>query len=294
MKTNSTRPRVIALLRIFAAEKAAHYRAGLNRQQSVIDRTVTAHNLDVVRTVKLVDVPGNNVLLNPEIQSILRAIEAHEIDGVVAADLDRLIRAKDLALLSALDVFKKAKAKLYTGGHVHDFNSSEVIYMLHISASVAGLEMRTLRERIQSGKEIKRKAGKCPSSARTLPFGVTYNRQTERWIYILDRVAAVQEAFRQIDEDGHTNISAIARTVGISRSTLNSLLRNPIYSGWRVYGKLSPTSDKEPQRAKIIRNEAVRVKVFDEPAVSQERFDRVQTILKNKSASQNRKLNYDQ
>ena len=288
MTEKSKRPRVIALLRVSTEEQAADDRAGLARQQTVINRTVIANNLDVVRTVTLIDVSGNNVLLNPEFQSILQAVQTREIDGVVVADQDRFVRADDLATLAALDVLKKAKAKLYTGGTVHDYSTNAGIFQSHISAIVAGLELRTIKERMQGGKEEKRKAGKCASSDITLPRGVAYNRKTERWSYIEGDVAAVKEAFKLVDKDGMTNISAIARIVGIQNRTLHNLLRNPIYCGWKVYDKKRSEEKRyradgsETDRKKVARDEPIRMMVIDEPAVTQERFDRVQVLLNNK------------
>lgn len=288
MPSKSSRPRVIALLRVSTEEQAADDRAGLDRQQTVINRAVIANNLDVVRTVTLIDVSGNNVLLNPEFQGILQAVQTREIDGVVVADQDRFVRADDLATLAALDVLKKAKAKLYTGGTIHDYSTNAGIFQSHISAIVAGLELRTIKERMQGGKEEKRMAGKCASSDITLPRGVAYDRKTERWSYIDTEVAAVQEAFQLIDEEGMTNISAIAKTVGIQNRTLHNLLRNPIYCGWKVYDqkrgdeKYYRADGKQGDRKKISRDEPIRVQVIDQPAVTQERFDRVQAILENK------------
>jgi DNA invertase Pin-like site-specific DNA recombinase len=287
MPAKSTRPRVIALLRVSTEEQAADDRAGLDRQQTVINRAVIANNLDVVRTVTLIDVSGNNVLLNPEFQGILQAVQTREIDGVVVADQDRFVRADDLATLAALDVLKKAKAKLYTGGTIHDYSTNAGIFQSHISAIVAGLELRTIKERMQGGKEEKRMAGKCASSAITLPRGVTYDRKTEIWSYD-ENVVAVQEAFRLMDEDDMTNISAIAEKVGIQNRTLHNLLRNPIYTGWKVYDKKRGdekyyrADGKQGDRKKVARDEPIRKQVIDKPAVTQERYDRVQAILDNK------------
>jgi DNA invertase Pin-like site-specific DNA recombinase len=278
--------RVIALLRVSTEEQAADDRAGLARQQTVIDRTVIANNLHVIRTVTLVDVSGNNVLLNQEFQGILRAVESREVDGVVAADQDRFVRADDLTSLAALDVLKKAKAKLFTGGHTHDYSTNTGIFMSQLSAVVAGLELRTIKERMQGGKEEKRLAGKCPGSKVTLPRGVAYDRKAEKWSYD-DDVAAVVEAFRLIDEDEMTCISAVARKVGIQYRTLHNQLRNPIYTGWKVYDKKRGdekyyrADGKQTDRKKVERDEPIRVKVIEEPAVSQERFDRVQSLLDN-------------
>lgn len=64
--------------------------------------TWTEHlpNLNVVRTLTLIDLSGNDVLLNSEFQNILSAVETQEIAGVVVADQDWLVRADDLATLN--------------------------------------------------------------------------------------------------------------------------------------------------------------------------------------------------
>ena len=283
------RPRVIAFLRVSTEEQATDDHAGLDRQRDAIKRTVAAHDLDVVQELELVDVSGANVLLSPVFQQMLRAVENHEVDGVVVADQDRFIRADNLQSLAVLDILKSAKAKLYTSGQVHDYSTDEGILFSHISAILGGHELRTIKKRTQGAKEVKRKAGECPSAAITLPLGVAYDRKEKHWHYT-DDLGAVVEAFRLIDEDGNTNLSNVGKMVGIQNRTLSNLLKNPIYTGWRVYDKkrgdekYHKADAKQADRKKVVRDEPIRVKVIDPPAVSQERFDRVQQILDEKNS----------
>lgn len=282
------RPRVIAFLRVSTEEQATDDHAGLDRQRDAIARTVAAHNLDVVQEIELVDVSGTNVLLSPVFQQMLRAVENHEVDGVVVADQDRFIRADNLQSLAVLDILKTAKAKLFTSGQVHDYSTDEGILFSHLSAILGGHELRTIKKRTQGAKEVKRKAGECPSAAITLPLGVAYDRKEKHWHYT-DDVGAVVEAFRLIDEDGNTNLSNVGKMVGIQNRTLSNLLKNPIYTGWRVYDKkrgdekYHKADAKQADRKKVARDIPIRVKVIDPPAVSQERFDRVQQILDEKN-----------
>ena len=153
-------PRVIALLRVSSKPK----RASLERQRTVITHTVNTHNLDVIRTVTLVDVSGNNVLQHPEFQGILRAIETREVDGVVVADQDLFFPANHFESFVALDVLKMANAKLYTGCHVHDFSNMEGIFLSYMSAILRNDYRRTIIKRMQQGKEMKRQERKVMSS----------------------------------------------------------------------------------------------------------------------------------
>jgi DNA invertase Pin-like site-specific DNA recombinase len=163
MKTTTIPQKVIALLRVSAEENATAKSAMLQHQQDLINRAVQANELDVVSTVTLINVSRNNVFHSPEFQSILRAVEAHEVDGVVCAHLENFIRADNLASLAALDVLKRAKAKLYTSSHVHDFSTDTGIFQALISTIVGGHELRTMKERMEGAKKQKRKASAIPS-----------------------------------------------------------------------------------------------------------------------------------
>jgi DNA invertase Pin-like site-specific DNA recombinase len=288
MPAKSSRPRVIALLRVSTEEQAADDRAGLDRQREAIARTAITQNLEVIRTLTLIDVSGANVLLNPEYVAMLQDVENKAVDGVVVSDLDRLVRATELITAAAITgVFQTAKSKIYCEGSVHDYATDDGIFLSQMQTLMGGNNLRKIKKQMQDGKEAVRKRGGCPSSEITLPRGVTYDRKTEIWSYDDKEVAAVQEAFRLMDEEGMTNISNIAKTVGIQNRTLHNLLRNSMYTGWRVYDKKRgdekyyKPDGKQADRKKVCRDEAIRVKVIDEPAVTQERFDRVQAILDN-------------
>jgi DNA invertase Pin-like site-specific DNA recombinase len=288
MSEKSNSPRVIALLRVSTEEQAADDRAGLDRQRESIARTVIAHKLDVIRTVTLIDVSGANVLLNPEYISMLDAVGNKAVDGVVVSDIDRLVRATELTTAAAITgVFQTAQAKIYCEGSVHDYATDDGIFLSQIQTLMGGNNLRKIKKQMQDGKEEVRKKGGCPSSPITLPLGVTYDRAANLWSYT-DDVCTVKDAFRLIDEEGMTNISAIAEKVGIQNRTLHYLLRNPIYTGWRVYDKKRgdvkyyKADGKQADRKKVARAEPIRVKVIEVPAVSQERFDRVQKLLDKK------------
>lgn len=288
MATNSIRPKVIALLRVSTEEQAADDRAGLDRQRESIARTVIAHKLDMIRTVRLIDVSGANVLLNPDYISMLDAVGNKAVDGVVVSDIDRLVRATELTTAAAITgVFQTAQAKIYCEGSVHDYATDDGIFLSQIQTLMGGNNLRKIKKQMQDGKEEVRKKGGCPSSLITLPHGVTYDRANNIWSYT-DEVLSVQEAFRLIVENGITNISEVSRSVGIQNRTLHNLLRNPIYTGWRVYDKKRgdvkyfKADGKQADRKKVSRAEPIRVRVIEEPAVSQERFDRVQELLDKK------------
>ena len=283
------KPRVIAFYRVSTEDQAKEDRAGIPRQRNSVARTVANRNLEVVEEIELTDVSGADVRRSPVFAEILRKVKDREVDGVVVADLDRLIRPNDLADLEVLDVFRRAGATLHTEGSAHDQSSVEGILSSRLNAIFAGHERLVIKKRSLDAKEAKRRQGKCPSAKITLPLGVDYIRKDNLWCYNRD-VEKVKEAFRLIDEDGITNLTILASKVNIQPRTLWNLLRNPIYMGWRVYDrkrgeeKYASTDGKQADRRKVLRTpeNTIRVQVFPIPAVAPDRFERIQIILGEK------------
>lgn len=278
--------KVFALVRVSTTEQSDEDRGGIPRQRAVINKIAEREGLDVVETVEIVDVSGTEVRRSPEFQRILAAIRNRSVKGVVVADLDRLFRPENLGDFDILEVFRAAGATIFTEYVKHDFSSPDGTFMTQVLAAFAGLERSTILKRTQGAKEAKRKMGFCPSAEITLPRGVGYDRKTNMWSYTPD-VAQVSEAFRIIDEEGILNVSEVARRVGIQHATLRNLLRNPIYTGWRIYDqkrgeqKYQSQSGGQADRKKVSREEqdVIRVKVIEKGAVSDEQFARVQMML---------------
>lgn len=222
-------------------------------------------------------------------------VRALEVDGVVIADLDRLLRAERLDDIELLQVFQDTGALVYSGGMEYDFASPEGRLSGLMRVAVTGFELSLFKQRVRDAKESQRRAGKCPSSSITLPRGVSYDRQKQIYFYN-DRVAGVVEAFRLIDEEGLSNIALVASKVGIEPRTLHNLLRNEIYTGRRVYAekrgteKYGAKNGRQSDRRKVTRSdtERIEVDVIDTPAVSRERFERVQRILDAKRTRWNK------
>lgn len=283
---NVEREKVVALIRVSTKEQAQDDRAGIARQRDVILRTIQAKNLNCIRMFEVNDVSGTNVKHCPEVQEILRLVGSGLVSGVVVADLDRLLRPDNFSGFSLLQVFQDTGAVLYCGDSELRLASKDGFLVGGIRAAVAGFELQLIKERMQGAKEQKRRQGKCPSAAITLPQGVVYDRNTERFSYTTE-VAPVVEAFRLVDEEGIANYTELERRTGIHHRTLHNLLRNPIYVGIRRYSmkrgkeKYSSKDGRQSERKKVFRSQAeiIQVKVIDQPAVSQERFDRVQLCL---------------
>jgi hypothetical protein len=128
--------------------------------------------------------------------------------------------------------------------------------------------------------------GRHPFGPRQLPLGITYDRPSNTW-GTSEKILPVLEAYRLVDEEGLNNVNEVARRVGIHQRALHNLIRNRLYSGWRVYdtGRAAKkvTSRKSGRRYKpkvrLPEEEVIKVRVLNPPPVSEERFARVQAAL---------------
>ena len=242
-------------------------------------------NLDCLRIYEVSDVSGTQVRSNPDIQEILRLVASRIVEGLVVADLDRLFRPDCPADYAILQVFKDTGAVIYCGETTYDLAQRDSALFANIRSAISGWELGLMRERQQGAKETKRRAGKCPSNARTLPLGISFDRPSERFHYN-ERIATVIELFRLYDEEGIQNYRELGRRVGIQHESVRNLLSNPIYTGWRVInqkrGERTVSRTGKTYRRKTDRapDEVIRVRVIETPAVSQECFDRVQASMR--------------
>jgi DNA invertase Pin-like site-specific DNA recombinase len=278
--------RVIELIRVSTEAQATADRAGIPAQRTANRRTSAQYGLEIVRTIEFADVSGAAVLRSPEIEDLVRRMESPDIHGVVAKEFSRLMRPENFADYALLQVFVDTSSILYLPDGPIDFRSKSGRFLGTIRAAVAGLERTEILERVWSAKEEKRRAGKHAQSYITLPYGVGYDAKMQRWFY-KPEVEKVREAFRLLLA-GETSYKELGRKVAIDPFNLRIIMRNPIYTGWRVYterrdhmGAIRTTKGgRQADRPKVKRapEDVIRVKVLD-PLISEEHFKKALQIL---------------
>lgn len=285
--------KAIELIRVSTEGQAADDRGGIPAQRAANLRTAAVHGLQIVRTFQIEDVSGSRVLASPEMQQLLQAIKLPEIVGVVAKEFSRLMRPEDLGDFAILQQFIETKTVLYLPDGVVDLGNKSGKLFGGIRALMAGYEREEIRERMESGKEAIRRAGRHAGGSNTLPYGVAWDRQ-QGWSYTPE-AEKVKEAFRQVLTTARP-YAEIAAELGLPRTNLRYILQNPIWIGDRVYSKkrdlttggyIPGIDGRHGYRKKIERDpeEVIRVRVL--PGIISERdFHLVQAILADRAARQ--------
>jgi hypothetical protein len=135
----------------------------------------------------------------------------------------------------------------------------------------------TLLRKVQAAKEINRRKGWLVTSHKCLPLGVSYDKSTRKFFYN-EAIHRVIEGFRLLDEE-RLSLSEIGRRIDVHPGNVRGMLEQEIYAtGDRVYSKKCDLSvkrvgvgGKQRARPRIARapDEIIRVKVIDQPAVSE-------------------------
>jgi DNA invertase Pin-like site-specific DNA recombinase len=284
--------KVIELIRVSTEGQAAQDRASIPAQQTVNRRTCEQYGLEIVRSIILTDVSGTSVLKAPEILELIDLMCAPEIHGVVTREFSRLMRPEryeDYALLSA---FADSQTLLYLPEGPIDFNSKTGRLLGTIRAAMAGVDRMEILERSWTSKEEKRRRGELAQSRIVLPFGVGY--EEGRGFSYKAEAERVREVFRRFLAGEHS-YRKLAPILGLTSRSVHNVLRNPIWTGWRVIdkkrdmtgaGRYAQKNGRQADRRKIARapDEIIRVQVIDVPLISDEDFNTVQTIMDRKQA----------
>ncbi len=279
--------RAIELVRVSTVGQASDDHASIESQRTLNSRTAQQYGLAIVRSIEMTGVSGTAVLLAPEMQEMIRLMADPEIHGVVAREFSRLMRPENYADYALLQVFVDTQTILYLPEGPIDFASTDGRLMGTLKAAMGGVERMEMLRKAWNAREEKRRRGELAQARICLPFGVD-NDGKDRWWFTPD-AERVREAFRLVLA-GDTSYFSIGKQVDIEPHSLAYMLKNPIYTGWRVIdkkrdmtaaGKYLTKNGRQGDRRKILRapDEVIRVQVIDEPLVSREDFDLVQRIL---------------
>lgn len=249
-------------------------------------------------------VSGETITARPQMQQLLRDIEAGLYDHVVCMEVERLARGDTLDQGIVSRAFRFSGTKIVTPKKTYDPNSEFDEEYFEFGLFMSRREYKTINRRQQAGRAASVREGKWPGN-RT-PYGYSREKLTGQkgWILVPnDQAPTVASVYQWYTEglvlpDGSSQRLGVSRIVrrlndlGIpapngkdwTNPTIVSMLRNEAYAGWVRWGRRKSVKRLEGGELKASRpvsdqGDYLLERGLHTPIVSQETFDKAQVLL---------------
>lgn len=254
--------------------------------------TLARHRRNLLEVIKrenhnLIDtfeelVTGESIIERTEIQKMLKRMDSVEAEAVLVMDIDRLGRG-DMYDAGILDrAFRYNNVKILTPSEIYDPEDESWELVFGIKTMVARQELKSITKRLQGGRRDKAKLGK--SISKKPPYG--YLRDENLKLYPDPDTAWVIKKIFEMMKDGWGR-QAIAQELDRleikppdlkralwSPSTVTAIIKNEVYLGHIIWGKITYTKrGGDYKRKKMPPEQWIRKDHAHEPLVSQELFN---------------------
>lgn len=259
----------------------------LNRQQTVLTDLCESNGweYEVFR-----EVGSSQDLDRPELQKLLRNVKLFYYDGIVVADLDRLSR--NVIHFGQIKQFLTNTGTVaITPSKIYNFAKQEDDLFSDLQSVLAKNEYQTIRKRLVRGTIQSAKSGNW--LGKKAPVGYKYNRETKR-LEVSEDAPVIRRLFDLYLEGVGTKAIAIRftqegvmTTVGIkwTPAGVSRILNNIVYAGHSLYGKTTQKRvDGKRETKKTAPEEQILVENTHESIVSQEEWERVQQLKKERNS----------
>lgn len=251
---------------------------------------------DIYREV----VSGETIEARPEMQKLLKAVEAGVYEGVLVMEVERLARGntKDQGIVA--EAFQFSNTLIITPNKTYDPSNEFDEEYFEFGLFMSRREYKTINRRIQRGRIASVQEGKY--IAGTAPFGYDKVKIKGAKGYTLepnkdaDTVKLIYSLYT--DSRNPIGMQLIAKrldAMGIkpaisknwSRSTIKDILTNPTYTGkirwqWRKVNKVIEDGKIVEHRPKRKPDEYMLIEGLHPAIISEDTFNKAQEILKGK------------
>lgn len=192
-------------------------------------------------------VSGDTIADRPQMQALLRDVEAGRWEGVLVVDVDRLGRGDSIDQGTILKTFKYSGTKIITVYKTYDPNNEIDEEFFEFNQQIARSEYRRIKRRMWAGRVASAREGKYQSPKP--PFGYARKKLVGQKGWSLEIVPDQADAVRMIYEVylhgeggesvGMNRIAQLVNNMGFktiggldfTRSEIRTILTNPVYIG---------------------------------------------------------------
>ena len=235
----------------------------LARHEKILLAVAEEQNLKIGKVYKEL-VSGETIQARPQMQELLKEINAGKFAGVLVVAADRLSRGDLQNMGLILNAFKFSETLLVTPGKTYDVaNNKFDEQMLEMQLFNSKQEYRAIVGRMHEGRLLSVREGNYISS--TIPFGYDLY-QPDRWTRTLKPnkdADIVREIFHLAGVEGMSSgaiaklltqrgIKPIKKAKEWQRETVRDILKNPVYIG-KVRWKKVPLQKEMDEEGKVTR-----------------------------------------
>ncbi|MDN9010849.1 recombinase family protein [Brevibacillus laterosporus] len=245
-------------------------------------------------------VSGESLLYRPEMQELLKEVQAHAYDAVLVMDMDRLGRGNMQEQGLILETFRQSKTKIITPRKIYDLEDEWDEEYSEFEAFMARKELKIINRRLQGGRIRSIEDGNYIGTRP--PYGYLIEKKgKERYLIPHpEQAPVVKMIFEWYAHDdyqkrlGTSHIANQLNKLGYKTYTEKPwtapsvlvILKNAVYIGrvqWKKTSfKKSTDVTKKSEKKLRPQEEWIDAKGKHAPLVSEELFYKAQEILKKK------------
>lgn len=251
---------------------------------------------DIYREV----VSGETIEARPEMQKLLRAVEAGAYKGVLVMEIERLARGntKDQGIVA--EAFQFSNTLIITPSKTYDPSDEFDEEYFEFGLFMSRREYKAINRRIQRGRIASVKEGKYIAGSAPLGYDKVKIKNDKGYTLSPNKDAETVKLIYKLYTDtkkpiGMQLIAKRLDMLGIkppksdnwSRATIKDILTNPTYTGkirwqWRKVNKSVENGKIVKHRPKQKIGEYMLIDGLHPPIISEEIFNKAQKILSTK------------
>ncbi len=262
----------------------------LNRHRTTL-LAYAKKNKHNVLDIKEEVVSGESIARRPKMLELLEEVEENKYDAVLVMDIDRLGRGNMREQGLILETFKEYNTKIITPNKVYDLHNEFDEEYSEFEAFMSRRELKIIKKRLMRGRMKSLEEGNYIGAI--APFG--YEKKGKTLKINKEQATVVKLIFQKYVKENYGN-SRIANylidkkiptsndNLSWDKTTIRSILKNPVYTGRVVWGKKRFKYDKDGNKQFRLQNKDDWLihEGKHEAIIDQETFEEAQRIAEKR------------
>lgn len=262
----------------------------LNKHKTTLLALAKKNNYNIL-DIKEEIVSGESIARRPKMLELLDEVEDVKYEAVLVMDIDRLGRGNMREQGLILETFKEYNTKIITPNKIYDLDNEFDEEYSEFEAFMARRELKIIKKRLMRGRMKSLEEGNYIASV--APFGY---KKSSKTLIINEPQADVVRLIFDLYINNNYGDSKIANyltknkiansnnNLNWDKTTIRTILKNPVYTGKVVWGKRRFKYDKAGNRTSTLQD-MNNWRIYDgkHPAIiEEESFNKAQAIAKKR------------